>query len=287
MPILYFIGLGLSDEKDITVKGLEIIKKSERIFLESYTSLLNIDTEKLEEFYGKKVEICFREKVEIEMDEILKDIAKKENEDKIFSFLVVGDPFCATTHSDLQLRAIKLGIEVRAIHNASIINSVGITGMQLYSFGHIVSVPFFTEKWKPYSFINKIAINYSNKMHTLVLLDIRVREISDENLMKGKKIYEPPTFMTVNIAIDQLIEAIKETNNEALFQDLDKIKAFGVSRVGAEDQLVLSGTLEELKEVDFGKPLHSVVICGPELHCIEEDMYQFYHISKNDWMKKE
>ena len=281
MPTLYFIGLGLSDEKDVSVKGLEIIKQSERIFLESYTSLLNIDVEVLEKFYEKKVEICFREKVEIEMNEILLDIAAPGNEDKIYSFLVIGDPFCATTHSDLQLRAIKLGIKVKAIHNASIINSIGITGLQLYSFGHIVSVPFFTEKWKPYSFINKIAMNYQNELHTLVLLDIRVREISDENLMKDKKIYEPPTFMSVNIAIDQIIEAITETDRKD-FGDLSSIKAFGVSRIGAEDQIILSGTLEQLRNVNFGKPLHSVVICAPKLHCIEEDMYKFYHVSNNE-----
>ena len=106
--VLYFIGLGLGDEKDITVKGLEYIKSSHKVFLESYTSVLSVDVKKLEEFYGKEVHVCWRETVEIEMDEILKEV--KENQpDKNYSFLVVGDPFCATTHSDLFLRAIKLG----------------------------------------------------------------------------------------------------------------------------------------------------------------------------------
>ena len=35
--MLYIIGIGLSDEKDITVKGLEAVKKSDEIFLETYT----------------------------------------------------------------------------------------------------------------------------------------------------------------------------------------------------------------------------------------------------------
>ena len=47
------IGLGLGDEKDISIKGLEIIKKSKRVFLESYTSILTIGVERLSEFYGK------------------------------------------------------------------------------------------------------------------------------------------------------------------------------------------------------------------------------------------
>jgi len=105
--VLYFIGLGLGDEKDITVRGLEAVRNSEKIFLEHYTSILSVDFKKLEEFYGKAVTICTRETVEIEMDEILKEVSLSPEKD--FSFLVVGDPFCATTHSDLFLRAVKLG----------------------------------------------------------------------------------------------------------------------------------------------------------------------------------
>jgi diphthine synthase len=36
------IGLGLSDEKDITVKGLEAVKKSKNVYLEHYTAILMI-----------------------------------------------------------------------------------------------------------------------------------------------------------------------------------------------------------------------------------------------------
>lgn len=38
--MFYLIGLGLGDPKDITVKGLEIVKSCERVYLESYTSIL-------------------------------------------------------------------------------------------------------------------------------------------------------------------------------------------------------------------------------------------------------
>lgn len=106
--VLYFIGLGLGDEKDITLNGLEAIQSCEKLFLEHYTSILSVGVERLEALYGKKVQVCYRETVEIEMDEILKEV--KENQpDKNYAFLVVGDPFCATTHSDLFLRAIELG----------------------------------------------------------------------------------------------------------------------------------------------------------------------------------
>lgn len=279
MVYLYLIGLGLSDETDVTVKGLEIIKKSEKVFLESYTSLLNIDASRLEAYYGKKIEVAYRETVEIEINEILAEIAKDKDTDKVFSFLVVGDPFCATTHSDLQLRAISLGIEVRAIHNASIMNAVGVCGMQLYNYGQTVSVPFYTEKWKPYSFLNKVAFNFENNFHTLVLLDIRVKEISDENLAKGKKIYDPPKFMSVNVAIEQIFEA-EENLKTGAFGDIGEVYGIGVARIGAEDQVIKSGKLRDLAKCDFGKPLHSLIICSKELHPLETDMLRFY-----DWNK--
>ncbi len=45
--MLYLVGLGLADETDITVKGLEVVKKAERVYLEAYTSVLLVDKENL------------------------------------------------------------------------------------------------------------------------------------------------------------------------------------------------------------------------------------------------
>jgi len=185
--VFYIIGLGLGDEKDITVRGLEAVKSADKIFLEHYTSILSISKERLEEFYGKEVIISYRETVEIEMDKILEDVS--QHPDLNYCFLVVGDPFCATTHSDLFLRAIKLGIQVKVIHNASIMNAIGATGMQLYTFGETVSIPYFQDNWRPYSFLPKIVKNIEAGHHTLALLDIRVREINFENLSKGRSSY--------------------------------------------------------------------------------------------------
>ena len=43
VEMLYLVGLGLSDETDITVKGLEVVKKASRVYLEAYTSILLVD----------------------------------------------------------------------------------------------------------------------------------------------------------------------------------------------------------------------------------------------------
>lgn len=107
------------------------------------------------------MEIAYRETCEVEIERILDQIAADEDKESVYSFLVVGDPFCATTHSDLFLRATKRGINIRTIHNASIMNAVGVTGLQVYLFGPSVSIPFFTDNWRPVSFLSKIAQNYN------------------------------------------------------------------------------------------------------------------------------
>jgi diphthine methyl ester synthase len=91
-----------------------------------------VGTEEMEGLYGKKIEIADRELVESRAEVILED-AESAN----VAFCVVGDPFGATTHTDLQLRAREKGIEVKIIHNASIMNAVGACGLQLYRFGQV------------------------------------------------------------------------------------------------------------------------------------------------------
>lgn len=45
--MLYLIGLGLADEKDITIKGLEVVKRASRVYLEAYTAILLVDHTRL------------------------------------------------------------------------------------------------------------------------------------------------------------------------------------------------------------------------------------------------
>ena len=85
--MLYLIGLGLGDKTDITVKGLEIVKRAKRVYLESYTSILGDDHKELENFYGRSVIPADREFVEIGANEILKGADQDD-----IAFLVVGDP---------------------------------------------------------------------------------------------------------------------------------------------------------------------------------------------------
>lgn len=267
--MLYFVGLGLGDEKDITVRGLEVVRSCDRIYLDAYTSILGVDKERLEAFYGKSVTLADRETVESAAHLIL-DNAGSDN----VAFLVVGDPFGATTHTDLYLRAVSQGIPVEVLHNASIINAVGSCGLQLYSFGNIITIPFFTATWRPDSPYLRLEDNWRAGLHTLCLLDIKVKEQSDENLLRGRKIYEPPRYMTVQQAVAQLLECEARHAKGICSRD---VLGVGMMRIGTTTQKIVVGTLGELMEAEsgvFGDPLHSFILPGRDLHELEYQMLQ-------------
>uniref|UniRef100_A0A1B6MH13 diphthine methyl ester synthase n=1 Tax=Graphocephala atropunctata TaxID=36148 RepID=A0A1B6MH13_9HEMI len=264
--MFYIVGLGLGDPKDITVKGLEIVKTCDRVYLEIYTSILSAGKEALEEFYGREVLLADRELVEQGSEEILKDADTKD-----IAFLVVGDPFSATTHSDLFLRAKQSNIPCKVIHNASIINAIGCSGLQLYNFGETVSIPYWTNSWQPDSFYDKICSNKSRGLHTLCLLDIRVKEPTVESLMKKKKEYEPPRFMTVSEAATQLLQIISGRGSGDDISELTEVtECVGVARVGSPDQRICYGPLASFTDFDLGPPLQSLVIIGT-LHPLERE----------------
>ncbi len=244
--MLYLIGIGLSDAEDITVKGLNAVKKCKKLYLESYTSKLSCSKEGLEKLYGKKVELANREFVE-NAEQLL-----KEANDENVALLIIGDPLCATTHWDILQRAKEMKIGTEVIHNASIINAVGATGLQVYKFGKTTSIPFPSEKFEPETFYNVIKENKSIGAHTLVLLDLR----PDEN-----------KFMSVNEAIE-LLRKIERKRNEKVF--LPKDWCVGVARLGAKDQKIVSGTVTAVSDADFGPAPHALIVPG-KLHFVEEE----------------
>ncbi|RFU30571.1 hypothetical protein B7463_g5786, partial [Scytalidium lignicola] len=281
--MLYLVGLGLSDETDITVRGLEIVRKASRVYLEAYTSILLVDKTVLEKYYGREVIVADREMVESSSDDILNNA---QNVD--VAFLVVGDPFGATTHTDLVLRARSLSIPVSTIPNASIMSAIGATGLQLYNFGQTVSMVFFTESWKPASFYDRIRENRDIGLHTLVLLDIKVKEQSLENMARGRKIYEPPRYMTVGQCASQMleIEEIKKEEGEGHGGAYsEESLAIGAARVGGKTEKFVSGTLKQLCDADevLGGPLHSLVLLGRRTHELESDYVREYALDKDLW----
>ncbi|KAI6356288.1 diphthine synthase [Pyricularia grisea] len=281
--MLYLIGLGLSDETDITVKGLEVVKKASRVYLEAYTSILLVDQKVLESYYGRSIEVADREMVESNSDEILRNAATED-----VAFLVVGDPFGATTHTDLVIRARQLQIPIRTIPNASIMSAIGACGLQLYNFGQTVSMVFFTDNWRPSSFYDRVAENRALGLHTLVLLDIKVKEPNFESLARGKLVYEPPRFMTVGTCARQMLEVEEERVKDGAKGGVcgGEALAIGAARVGGKTEKFVAGTLRELADgADelLGAPLHSLVLLGKKTHELEHDFVREFALNQDNW----
>lgn len=304
--MFFLIGIGMSSPQDITLKGLTAIKKSEKVYLESYTSvLIDATVEDLEAAYGQPLVVADRDLIENEFDGILSDAG-----DQNISLLVVGDPFGATTHVDLILRCKQKGISCEVIHNVSILNAIGSSGINLYNFGQTVSIPFFKENWRPKSWLKKINQNFVIGLHTLCLLDIKVKEQSDENLARNRRIYEKPRFMTIPTAIEQIVSLIEEMNKQEALDDLNKeeeiisteekfknklndienILCIGACRLTAESSKFIVGSLSELSKLDpeeFGKPLHSLVILGQphNLNPVEIEFLSHFAVDEQNWFK--
>ena len=237
---LYFIGLGLGDEKDITVKGLEAVKNADVVYLEAYTSkLVNCNKAKLEKFYGKTIVSADRDLVENRAEgTILKDAVDKE-----VAFLVVGDVFSATTHVDLRKRAEELKIKTIVIHNTSILTAVGIAGLDLYKYGRVTTIPFDNKNFKsPYEVIKK---NLKNELHTLVLLDLD--PLNDK-------------YMTVNTALEYLLK--QGMPSEQL--------CAGCCGVGSDNVLIKAGKAKELLKKEFNKYPQCVIVPA-KMHFMEEE----------------
>lgn len=181
------------------------------------------------------------------------------------------------------LRARKLSIPVRTVPNASILSAIGACGLQLYNFGQTVSMVFFTDSWKPSSFYDRIKENRSLGLHTLVLVDIKVKEVSLENLARGRmNVYEPPRFMTVGQCAQQMLE-VEELRKEAVYSR-DSL-AIGAARVGGKTEKFVAGTLEELCSADkaLGPPLHSLVLLGRRTHELEHEFARHFAVDKERW----
>ena len=245
---LKLIGLGLNNEKSLTIEGSESLKKSDKVYLELYTSKWNGKIENLEKMINKKIQTLKRSDLEEDSKKILEE-AKAQN----ISILVLGDPLVATTHATLLLEAKKLGIKTQIIHNTSIYSAVAETGLHLYKFGATITIPFpeKTNDQIPETIFKTINENKHQGLHTLCLLDL----ISEKN-----------KYMTPKEAMEILLKS------ENISEE-DEIIIFG--RAGSDKTLIIYGKIKNLLKKDFGYPPFVLIIPG-KLHFTEKEYLELF-----------
>lgn len=247
--MLYLIGLGLS-EKGISLEGLETIKNCNDVYLEGYTVDFPYSLENLKKALDTDIKILNRG--EVESDKIVNEAKEKD-----VALLVYGSPLVATTHITLVKDAIDLGVKYKIINSASIFDAIAESGLQLYKFGKITSMPQWDEEksYKPDSFIEIILENKKINSHSLILCDIGLK---------------------FSKAIDQLKKASESKGVEI------KEKLVACEAIGTKDQRFFYGTLEELRKsnnkIEIKNPF-CLIIPG-KLHHTEEDFLNYFKIQE-------
>lgn len=247
---LIFVGLGLHDEKGISLRGVEETKEADVVFAELYTSLMSgLSIERLERIVEKKVSVVSRKALEEEEGRL---ILRRAKEEKV-AFLVPGDPLIATTHVDLRIRAEKQGIKTRVVHGASVVSAViGLSGLQNYKYGRSVTIPFVDEMFVSETPYNVIAENKKMGLHTLCFLDTRVEE---------------NRYMTVKEGLQHLLTMEKRKKQGVVTLDTPVV---GIARAGSKDPVIKAGYIKEVVDYDFGAPPHSLIFPG-KLHFMEAE----------------
>ena len=210
--MLSLVGLGLGTTKDVTLRGVDVIRSADEVYLETYTSSMQATVEDLEHTLGKKITPVDRDFVEFNLGKLV-DTAR----DAHIVLLVIGSPMAATTHFEFILEAEKQGVAWQVVENASVLTAVGITGLSLYKFGRVTTIPFENKEIRtPYE---AYLANKKAGLHTLFLLDIT-----------------PEKMMTVREGLDYLLRLGLPK----------KTIVVGCAALGSEEQRVRVGTAEAL-----------------------------------------
>ena len=257
MGELWFVGLGLGDERGLSRRALDELRSSGEVFAEEYTAVAPEGTlERLSVEIGRPVRVLERAAVEAERTVL----AALDRHDRV-AFVVVGDPFAATTHVALRLAAERAGHGWRYLPNASILTAAaGFLGLMPYRLGRTVSLPFPSAGFAPTSPVERIAENRARGLHTLVLLDLR----PDER-----------RYLTAGEALCLLRE--RDPQGRAVPDDALLAVA---ARVGRDEAQGYYGPFRRLRTVDFGPPMHVVVVLAPELHFEEEAALARYRVAR-------
>ncbi len=250
--MLYLIGLGLNPPSSITQESLKYLKKSDKIFLDVYTTpIKDYVVKALREFIEKDIILANRSILEDKLEEIVEEARKKD-----ISILIYGDPTIATTHISFIHECIKRGVKYKIVHNASIVNAISGLGLSAYKIGKIATIPIERENYKPESFFDILEENKEINAHTIFLLEATEEE-----------------FLSVSKALEILLNIAKKRNKKELFNEDTKILV--ISRYGSNNQKIVYGKVKDIMKIDFGDPPHTIVVPA-KLHFIEKELLKSY-----------
>ena len=164
--VLYIIGMGIYGEPSIPYSYYKLIRKAVKVYLETYTSPLKVDIEKLKKIFNAKEIIPIDRSTVEENDELIREASERN-----VVILVSGDPLIATTHATLVLESIRNGIDVKVIHSSSALcAAIGESGLHTYKFGPSCTL-IRSEKGSSLRCYQILRDNIQKGFHTLFFLE--------------------------------------------------------------------------------------------------------------------
>jgi len=227
---LILVGAGVAF--DLTLEGLEALKKCDEAFIETYTNPTQDGA--IERIEG----LCKKNLVRLGRDKVESQFLVEKARSNAVCLVVSGDPLTATTHITLVIDAKAKGAEVRVIHNSSIYSvAPARSGLQIYRFGKTASLVNPRPNYKPISSLDIIRQNQENNAHTLVLLDTE------------------PKPMEAKDALEMLSEFSH---------------AVVLSKLGWPEEKITYGKIADLKDKGLGSPPFAIIIPGKP-HPVEQE----------------
>lgn len=246
--MLWFVGTGINGYRGLSIAALEVLRKCDIVYIERFTSALSeVDIQGLNSLLQMHTTPVQRWFVEDGRD-LLEEARTKD-----VALVTYGDPLIATTHGELHSRAAKNSIKTAILHSASGITSIiGESGLHVYKFGRMTTM--MSELYSAVTVYNTIFQNLLSGSHTLILTEY---SHNDEN--------KEPFFLDPSSVFKMLLDAEQAHKHEIFSGDTFSVVA---SRVGMQDQKIISGKVKSLMKVEFGIGPHSVIVTGA-LHFTE------------------
>ncbi len=241
---LYLIGLGLGSWEYLTQKALTLMRKSDKIYLDSYTSFVDHKLlEELKRLLGPKIVEADRRTLEENASRIVGEAEKMS-----VCILVPGDPLIATTHLSIVLEAARRRIEVKVVHGVSAYSAlISASYLQAYKFGRTVTIP--RSGIGVESCYMSIIENMERGLHTLVLLDTT-----------GGGLDIPTAIKLLGKAEEKLSQGLIS----------EKRLIICLARIGFGDEFKWAGSIPDALKIIYPPPPHSIIFPG-NLHFSEAD----------------
>ena len=254
--MLFLIGIGLNN-RDIPYSAVDDLKGADEVLVDQYTNFItDEDLAWISSEFGVSPKLIHRSDLE-ENAKLMVDKAK----DQDIVLLVSGDPLIATTHHTILDLAAKKGIEYKIHHSSNIFSGgIGESGLDIYKFGPTTTITFWSDKYKPTSFIDVVKKNFENGEHTMGLCDYH---------------YNEKRRMKVAEAIE-LLHVADETKGYNFITEKSKILVLGdIGKATQEIRYLQVGKIgkEDLRAFE-GKVI-TLIIPGPLNFAEEEALLKF------------